>query len=222
MKWKYFPKGIYLSKFHNIQPIFQKWQLINNRITSEWVKNADVPWWYNERASLSLFAGAVWLSGGYVFEEFAVNREIVNKKKHFYNRGRCDIEFSISGNYYFGEAKQCWPTFGRTKEYSIREVIVKTLKAQVEVSQVKEKGYEGIGIIFISPRIPYINKENTGLLMEQFITELIELRKISLAWIFPKMAQERRPSKGHINYRYIFPGTIVGVIPSNAIISIKK
>lgn len=57
----------------------------------------DAPWWYNERALLSLFAGAVWLSKGWAFEEFAAMKRQKGRVKNRRRRGsrgaRGDLEY---------------------------------------------------------------------------------------------------------------------------------
>jgi hypothetical protein len=82
MNREYYPKGNHIVKMPFLSPLFKKWQKIILKISRKWIKENDVPWWYTERASLSLFSGAIWQSGGYVFEEFSVNREIKNRKKN--------------------------------------------------------------------------------------------------------------------------------------------
>jgi hypothetical protein len=64
-------------------------------MAKEWLNVKDVPWWYNERASLSLFAGAVWGCHGWVFEEFGIWRKIASKRGVKYTSGRRDIEFEV-------------------------------------------------------------------------------------------------------------------------------
>jgi hypothetical protein len=132
------------------------------------------------------------------------------------------LEFSINSRYYFGEAKQCWPKFGRSKDNAIREVIINILQSQVEVNQVLEKGYKGLGIVFISPRIPFKDKDETNLLMNKFIAELINLKTLSLSWIFPLCAKGIQPPIDHKNHRFLYPGIILCVIPSNSILSIGR
>jgi len=41
------------------EAIFKEWIGCISQIAHDWKSRGDVPWWYNERASLSVFAGAV-------------------------------------------------------------------------------------------------------------------------------------------------------------------
>jgi hypothetical protein len=70
----------------------------------------DAAWWYNERAILSLFAGAIWSSNGWAFEEFATTKRerVATKRKHRRDGARGDLEFwwPSSNKYFQCEAKR--------------------------------------------------------------------------------------------------------------------
>ena len=67
----------------------------------------DTVWLYNERASLSVLAGAVWRTGGTAFEEYE------HEKRHG-ARGRCDVHLALDARAFVCEAKQCWASAGAT------------------------------------------------------------------------------------------------------------
>lgn len=209
-------RGLRLGQLQMLEPVLKKWQSLNDKIASEWISVGAVPWWFNERASLSIFAGAVWRCGGIAFEEYSVNREVVSKRKVAYKSGRCDIEFSIAGRNFIGEAKQNWPTFGRRKDKARADVKSDLMKAQQEVIQVLEKGSEGLGMTFVVPGIPFIAKGATEELLIEFLEQLQGLQKTTIAWVFPPFARFMRPSKESSNYRYIYPGVILVIAPANA------
>src|SRR5689334_19566240 len=87
----------------NFKRVFEEWVKINTRLANEWAELGDAPWWYNERASLSLLAGAVWLCGGTAFEEYAADKKHLGKRIRY--RGRSDIYFFLGGKHYMAEAK---------------------------------------------------------------------------------------------------------------------
>ena len=58
---------------------FVRWA---DKIADDWAHSRDVPWWYNERASLSVFARAVWASGEVAFEEFFEEKRTVSRRTH--------------------------------------------------------------------------------------------------------------------------------------------
>jgi hypothetical protein len=55
--------------FGSLSPVLKYWQVLNE----SW-EGGDVPWWYNERASVGFLAGAVWKYGGWVMEEFGAEK----------------------------------------------------------------------------------------------------------------------------------------------------
>jgi hypothetical protein len=89
----------------------------------------DAPWWYNERASLSLLAGALWYADGWAFEEFVTSKRHKRKAR----RGRGDLMFEVGGLKAVAEAKQCWPAL-RTTPRSAMSVIARALDRACEES----------------------------------------------------------------------------------------
>jgi hypothetical protein len=70
----------------------------------------DRPFFYNERATLSLWAGGIWQSNreNLVLEEYRSDKVSLSGKY----TGRCDIWFRAEGQSCSAEAKQsgrCWP-----------------------------------------------------------------------------------------------------------------
>jgi hypothetical protein len=63
----------------------------------------DVAYWYNERATLSTLAGALWLSGGLVLEEYCTTRGSDGPDS---GAGRTDLWCRLEGAEYTVEAKQ--------------------------------------------------------------------------------------------------------------------
>src|SRR3972149_2726886 len=104
-------RGFRIGSLKTIQSVLKKWQTLNEE--PSWFKFGDTPWWYNDRESLSVFAGAVWLCGGRVFEEFSTMKVTGSKHgKTSHKSGRCDIWYSVGEREFIAEAKQCWPILG--------------------------------------------------------------------------------------------------------------
>jgi hypothetical protein len=72
---------------------------------------AEIPYKYNERATLSQFAGGIWQAdpNNLVLEEFTCDKECDTGTY----RGRNDIWFSAGGRRCYGEAKQEWDELSR-------------------------------------------------------------------------------------------------------------
>ena len=71
------------KKLLSLHAVLREWVRLNRLLGRQWSNSiGDLPWWYNERALLSLFAGAVWRTGGYAFEEFSdLKHKGIRKRK---------------------------------------------------------------------------------------------------------------------------------------------
>src|SRR4051794_10797989 len=92
-----------------LRPLLHRWIKLNQELTRRWAHDPDVPWWYNERASVGLFAAAAWLEEGHAFEEYSGSK----RKEKGHSAGRFDLEFSVRKHEFRAEAKQCWLRAGR-------------------------------------------------------------------------------------------------------------
>jgi hypothetical protein len=100
MKWK----GIHKGPLPQLTEVLQKWLDLNERTVQEW--EGDIPWRYNERATLRIFAGAIWVKGGFVIEEYSAKKSRVDADSSEYF-GRPDMWFELDGREYDIEAKIC-------------------------------------------------------------------------------------------------------------------
>lgn len=83
----------------------REWIRLNKTIARKWTDADDVPWWYNERALLSVLAGAIWKTGGVAFEEFTQRKLGHQDRKDV--GGRVDLWFATkSGREFRAEAKR--------------------------------------------------------------------------------------------------------------------
>lgn len=192
--------------------IIEKWQELNEKICYEWGNwdEKEAPWWYNERASLSIFAGAVWLCGGWAFEEFSAFKKAISKKGNENKRiGRCDIKFRVGKHKFVAEAKQCWPNIGSNMQ-EVRSKVKEDLdKACKECEQMIERNikrdYNRLGLVFAVPRLHKSKQENIENILHQFLDELQKISNVTIAWTFPEYARSLRSPTGS-DRDYIFPG----------------
>jgi hypothetical protein len=87
-----------------LEPVLVQWLKIHR----DYVEDAnfeDCLYWYNERANVSVFAGAMWKCGGIALEEYSAFKadETENAK-----RGRIDLYLQSHGNSAVCEAKMTW------------------------------------------------------------------------------------------------------------------
>lgn len=87
-----------------LEPVLIQWLKIHRDYVEE-VNCEDALYWYNERANVSAFAGAMWKCGGFALEEYSAFKadETENSKK-----GRIDLYLQSHGNAAVCEAKMTW------------------------------------------------------------------------------------------------------------------
>jgi hypothetical protein len=187
--------------FKQLDTVLGKWESLQS--LKWWNYEGDAPWWYNERASLSLFAGAVWRSGGWVFEEFSTKRRVAKgRSKYRSSSGRCDIMFGIGKEQFIGEAKQCWPTLGPSLQNAMKEVNACLKTALTQASQLPSYEGERVAIVFVTPRIRASKQGEVGMIVSKFVDQL-KTKDVAMACFFPKDGDK-------ITYRnYIYPGIVL-------------
>ncbi len=182
----------------------------------------DAPWWYNERASLSQFAGAIWKAGGWVFEEYTVAKkrpvgngrfchptkaELAGEKSP---RGRVDLAFEVPRLRGIVESKIVWlPASQPNAEYSDKlDAEMATAHEQVRHYPNGNGWYRRFGVLFL---VPIVSKQVVkGELVERRVQRVID-QAVSqdgwaVAWAFPKRTRRLRSKKGGY-----YPGSVVCV-----------
>lgn len=132
-----------------LRPVLAEWINQHRRIGLQWEHVGDAPWWYNERANISIFAGAVWLCGGYAFEEFAQTKR---GEKHRPFNGRVDLEFTVSTHTFKAEFKQCYPatTALRPQRSYIADYME---QAKTDVRAIEPHGDRRLAVVFGIPSV---------------------------------------------------------------------
>lgn len=122
------------------------------------VGQMDRPYFYTERATLSVFAGGVWRShpSNLVLEEYSGEKGSSSTRY----KGRFDIWFEVDEQSCYAEAKQCWPAASSFDEDE-GQAIISVLCAEADVAQdnvLKEIKagivHHALGIVFVAPQIP--------------------------------------------------------------------
>lgn len=95
-------------KFSRTQPLIENWCKAISRYCAAW-PGEDAPYWRNERANVSMLAGAAWMSGAAAMEEYGTEKTFEDAKKN----GRADLYITWLDHDCAIEAKYCW--FGKDK-----------------------------------------------------------------------------------------------------------
>jgi hypothetical protein len=184
-------KGMVVDRRTALRDVLQHWIRINIDIAESWSKFGDAPWWYNERASLSVFAGAIWQCGGVALEEFS-------EEKHFAARrgarrkpytGRCDIFFEMGYKEFVAEAKFGW-SGATSKNWDIAPQITDLLDdARKATGRLAPNGQCRLAIVFVAPYFTPKFKGDEVPMMHRWIEKIREVRCSSKAWVFPKASR---------------------------------
>ncbi len=199
-------RGIRIGSLQALRSVLKQWQAIIGWWDAKNIER-DAPWWYNERASISQLAGAVWLCDGWAFEEFGTEKTSALN-------GRCDIAFGLGRRNFWGEAKQCWPALSQ-ENFQAKEMVEKHLRrACNEVLEGITKDYAGLAITFVSPKIAPSTADNMGVdnVINDLVMRLHTIRNVALAWTFP--ARKRNIQPDFYRYKdYYFPGAVLALMP---------
>lgn len=198
--------GTYCPDLRCLQPILKKWIDLNKGMFASWRDDEDVPWWYNERASLSVLSGAVWRSGGEAFEEYSdYKRGISNRTGRLSNEyaGRIDFYFNVNGRDFKGESKFCWLSALASVRDQTEKLTSCLNEARNDARKSKPDGQERLGLVFISPYLPKKHKPALKERVDRVVDQIKTLKADAFAWVFPEI--ERCISY----YGWLYPGTAV-------------
>jgi hypothetical protein len=146
----------------------------------------DAPYWYNERANISILAGAAWRAGKLALEEFGHEKSY----KRGQNRGdrwmgRCDLWLIEKKEEELVEAKFKWVpltsnTFSAKVEASLSDAIDDAHNGK------QVRGARSVGVAFIPVYIPIKYKNEIEAHIDQRIKEAKSVSADCIAWCFPE------------------------------------
>jgi hypothetical protein len=199
-------KGLHTnSLLRSLRPTLERWVAINQRLGKEWAP--DAPWWYNERAQLSLFAGAVWRTGGECFEEFSGEKRLRKSTTHRLNvlySGRVDLYFRLGSIEYVGEAKNTWSGYTRNDGKATKRISDRLEGACRDAGQTKPVGMQRLGIVFVAPYFRASVKKRIDERLVQWIREIRDVDADARAWVFPMVSRYTLGDDG-----FYYPGVAV-------------
>lgn len=185
--------------------ILKEYLNINEYVARKWQWH-DAPWWYNERANLSIFAAAVWKVGGVAFEEYTSEKRTDKKSslKKYYS-GLNDLYFQLGNEEYIVEAKLIYPN-GSPRDENIKETVLPSIKKTTnEVKNNNILGMKKSAVVFAIPKFAISKKDNMDHLIKRWIDNIKTINYTAAAWTFPKQART-----SYIwNDSYYFPGACV-------------
>lgn len=210
-------------RLRGLHPVLSNW----TQAVMDFSKQADHDnncWWYNERASLSVLAGAAWRTKGWTaLEEFSTTKRATvpdGEVDHGrVSRGRCDLHIESPSNNYAIEAKQAWQCIGKNARADRMAKAMK--KANKDAGNLsRDEGKHRLGLTFV---VPYLSLSQVGerhsrkdpdidqiAVREAVVTwlEKVDFSSLSaFAFVFPG----RTSGYYNENRSLVFPGTLIAI-----------
>jgi hypothetical protein len=181
--------------------IMEEWMLSIERYTRI-MGGDDAPYYYNERANVSVLAGAAWRSGWVALEEFQSEKGYRNKAK---TNGRTDLYFANESDEELIEAKFQWICLGSDNlERMVRETM-ELATSDAKRTRANSTDVKAIGVGFFPVYKKDSKIEDRDELIEQTIIEFGEQDYHAMGWCFPpEMRDHVSETKGNL-----LPGVIM-------------
>lgn len=205
------------NRLKGLNPLLHSWAQATLDFCAS---NNDASWWYNERASLSILAGAAWrLNGWNALEEYSTIKKGVVPDDAVESGGivpgRCDLALSHRTKNFAVEAKQAWQCIGKRSRANL---VAKAMgKASRDAGNLHvDEGDHRLAAVFVAPylsvsEVAYKDGKRKGKIDDALVRKAIEawLDELDLAqfdayaYVFPK--------KGFVAPKgnRLFPGTLI-------------
>jgi hypothetical protein len=198
--------GGYYPEHCRFGKIYKNWiEILSEFAKQRRTLNRDWPWWsYNERASLSMFAGAIWLAGGCCVEEYAADKKMERKA----TVGRVDLYFSWRKQEFIAEAKKTHRYLTHRVERA-NEKLGRHLNKALADMRLSPNGQRRLGILFVKLIIQKgVGRDEIDKKLQAFVSNLKKLNSkklnlISYAWVFPEIARVAHSPDN------LYPGEVV-------------
>jgi len=194
--------GVSTPRLQTLRPVLQKWIDMNCALAKDWNKENDTPWWYNERALISIFAGAVWKCGGYSFEEYSDLKRSSRGRK--FKAGRVDLEFAIESEEFMVEAKQKWIAITQKKD-NLKEITQGMNDACDDARRTQAERKRCLAFLFGQPYIKTKNKDEIDVRINRLLKQARAIKADAMAWSFPSIPI------CHDEDGWLYPGIILWI-----------
>lgn len=191
-----------------------KWIGLVNRYSELHSDTGDACYWYNERATISVFAAAAWqLDGWCALEEYSNEKQ---NKDGTSSSGRCDLYLLGNNASYACEAKQAWQPIGKRVK-NPNKYLLKMLKNAANDAKSLSKGEadKRLALSFCVPSFPLSEIKNKGNQLDattiilDWLKELdkvkVSSKVVACAYTFPSSAKVISPTNGN----RIYPGVVL-------------
>lgn len=200
-----------------LSPLLESWVSVVEGYSAS--VRGDACWWYNERASISILAGAAWRvpTGNWVaLEEFSTKKARGERTEDgAHAQGRCDLWIKHGSASFAIEAKQAWQPIGDTVAYPTLEVEKQRDNAWHDAGKlIPQEADHRLALCFVVPSIAPTNlrgaasdkekRERVEEMVKAFCQMVFELPEVhAYAASFPEVNQLLTAEDG-----YVYPGVL--------------
>lgn len=170
-------------------PVLEEWRKIHWEYKKG--QSEDALYFYNEIATLSTFAGALWRHGHLVLQEYAAYKGPRQNKP-----GRADIWFRLGCQELVAEAKQRWPR--RLNNDAVESAFTAAIGDAEETQKVGRR----LALAIITPSLPKEKSDKAEGIIRDFIEILKKTKCAFLAYEF------RQPESPTWKDR-LYPGVVL-------------
>ena len=166
--------------------VLDRWAETNIRCARAWEGVEEVPWWYNERALLSVLAAAVWQERGIAFEEFRTEkRSRLKKARRGLYPGRQDLYIRLRGKEFIAEAKRCWSGATRSGPNVATSIDNRLDAACRDIQKTPSGGRKRLGLVFAIPYVRAHQRKSAAERIKRWLERVREVNYSCCAWVFP-------------------------------------
>lgn len=183
------------NEVRGIRDVLERWVKLNAEIARAWGVG-DAPWYYGERGSVSVLAGAAWRLDGNAFMDFAEQKRRRGGRGRATARGYADLYMEVETRRYIAEAKQVWFSLGERAD-ALGHLEEGLAEAELEAQRLDqdEWGTVRLGLVFGVPHVPAGMQEEGEAAWNRRVDEVLEdarqkLEWSFLAWAFPRLSRE--------------------------------
>ena len=174
----------------------------------------DLGWWYNERASVSLLAGAAGRAGAITLEEYPTDRRNLKSRPANGSEVRQDLYLRVGKSEFVGEAKQLWMRLPKDHKRMHEEVIQWIDAAVTDANSKASFGASRIGVLFVVPYLNVCSVKETNEAIQTWRETIQRFRRCAIAWVLPLQAR-RFPLSTRMGAQWkreIYPGCAIFMV----------
>ena len=190
------------SRFKNLKKVLKTWTKLNRQF---FIQSHDAPWWYNERADISVLSAAAWVAGGLALEEFSTKKGRGQSRRS----GRCDLYINLRNSEFACEVKRTLITLTKSSSTNLK-YIKESLKTACKDAGIlgRDEGRR-FGVCFAAVCLPKKSALKCDVKLRELQDEIISANFDAIAWSFPREARKLSDDSHSYWQKYLFPGSIL-------------